>query len=258
MPSTIGLKCRLRWAEIRMLLWGCLAALGLGTLLWTPVAAVLHLVLPEHAGRRVGRAAAHAFFRFYVRTLRATGYVCIELHEIAPLARETPLIVAANHPSLLDALLLLAVLPDGYCLMKPALTRSLFWGAAARLAGYVGGEDFISVTRTAVERLRQGGQLIIFPEGTRSDPWPLGPLHGGVALIARQARVPIQAVVIESNTRFLSKGWPLGRMPPLPLHFRLRCGARIDPQTPAAQIVERLRAQWTQTLPDAPPSREPQ
>ena len=38
----------------------------------------------------------------------------------------------------------------------------------------------------------------------------------GITLIAHLARVPIQTVLIESDSPYLTKGWPLLRPPPMP------------------------------------------
>jgi hypothetical protein len=41
--------------------------------------------------------------------------------------------------------------------------------------------------------------------------------------------VPVQAVLIETPTRFLGKGWSPGSPPDLPLTYRVRLGRRFDP-----------------------------
>jgi 1-acyl-sn-glycerol-3-phosphate acyltransferase len=76
--------------------------------------------------------------------------------------------------------------------------------------------------------VRAGGQLLIFPEGTRTTRKPVNRFKGGFALIAKTARVPVQTVFIETNSPFLSKGWPIFRKPEFPLIYRARLGRRFE------------------------------
>lgn len=239
---------RLESIRRHLALYWCVGLLGLGTFLWTPVAALLRLLLPRLAGQRVGRAVARRFFAFYLANLRATGYARLDLDELAAIEGERGIIVAANHPSLLDALLLLSRLPEGVPLMKSDLERSVFWGAPAHLAGYISNRNVMDAVRTARDRLREGAQLVIFPEGTRTEPWPLGPLRGAIAIIAQRAQAPVQAVIIETDSVFLSKGWPLWKVPPLPLHVRVRLGRRFEPPTHAPSFMAELREHFEQEL----------
>ena len=176
--------------------------------------------------------------------LRAIGGALIELDELEPLARERGILIAANHPCLLDALMLLSCLPDGVPLMKADLERSAFWGAPAHLAGYISNRNILEAVRVARDRLAEGAQVLVFPEGTRTNPWPLGALRGALAIIAQRAQAPVQTVIIETDTLFLSKGWPLLRVPRLPLHFRVRLGRRFEPPQDDARFMTELRAHF--------------
>ena len=80
----------------------------------------------------------------------------------------------------------------------------------------------VRVGRAAV---RAGNQLLVFPEGTRTRQHRRYGFKGGFALIAKSAGVPVQTVFIETNSRFLGKGWPLFRKPVFPLVYRVRLGA---------------------------------
>ena len=82
--------------------------LGLGTLAviclaWVPVALPLYLLLPHRWGRRIGRLAIMGSFRFYLWFLSVFCYCSFDLEELDSLRRDAPLIIVANHPSLLDA-----------------------------------------------------------------------------------------------------------------------------------------------------------
>ena len=86
----------------------------------------------------------------------------------------------------------------------------------------------LTLVKLARKQLRAGHQLLIFPEGTRTVTPPVNEFKAGFLLIARQAGVPVQTVFIESDSRYLSKGWSLFRKPDLPLVYRARLGRRFE------------------------------
>jgi 1-acyl-sn-glycerol-3-phosphate acyltransferase len=207
-----------------------LAWLGLISLTWNAIAFVLRLVLRGERAQRVGRAGIAYGYRFYWACARASGLMRLEAESLDVL-RDAPggLVIAANHPSLLDALMIVARLPRGTCVMKGSLMRNPFLGAGARLAGYVVNDSTRTMIRAGVARLDAGCQLVVFPEGTRSpSPRQVHPFSRSIALIAQRAGVPVQTVVIETDSPYLSKGWPLWKLPPVPIVFRARLGERFE------------------------------
>ena len=73
------------------------------------------------------------------------------------------------------------------------------------------------MVRDAVASLSEGGQLVLFPEGTRTVRRRSTPFKPGITLIAHLAQAPIQTVIIETDSPYLRKGWPLLRPPPAPV-----------------------------------------
>ncbi len=241
-------------------LWVLVAWLGLLSLSWTLLAMLLHPVLPAAFGQRLGRAVIAWGYRFYWICGRASGLMRIDARALDVLADQPGgLIVAANHPCMADAMLIVARLPRSVCIMKAGLQRNIFLGAGARLARYIANDVPHLLVRSAVEELQAGAQLVLFPEGTRTEGGRLQPLRGGIALIAQRAQVPVQTVIIETDSPFLAKGWPIWRLPPVPMHYRLRLGQRFDPP-PAddadapAVLMAALASHLEQELAD-PPSR---
>ena len=94
--------------------------------------------------------------------------------------------------------------------------------------------------RCAVECLRDGGQLVMFPEGTRTVHRPINRFRPGITWIAQKARVPIQTVIIETDTLYLRKGWPIWRAPRFPIRLRIRLGRRFAPQADHRALLEEL------------------
>ena len=206
--------------------WGFL---GLLCLLWFPIAALLHPLLPEAPGRRLGRRAIMGGARLYLRWLALLGACRFDLDDLDALRGAPPLILAPNHPSLVDAVLVISRFPDLACVIKAALLGNPLLGPAVRLARYIPNDSHLGTIRQAGAELGRGSHLLLFPEGTRTSRRPLGPLKGSVGLIARHYRVPVQTLLIETDSGYLGKGWPILRRPRMPVHYRVRLGRRFDP-----------------------------
>jgi 1-acyl-sn-glycerol-3-phosphate acyltransferase len=192
-------------------------------LLWSLLAAIPLMLLPRRIGQPVGQMLIMAGFRYFVALMRMSGIIKCDLSALDSLRDQTSLIIAANHPTLLDVMLVVSRLPRVVCTAKARLLNHPLFGANARLAGYVRNDAPLHLVRECVRQLGAGRQLLIFPEGTRSGGH-LGAFKEGFALIAQCADAPIQTVFIDSNSRFLGKGWSFFRMPEFPLTYRVRLG----------------------------------
>ena len=229
-----------------------LALLGLASLAWSVVALPLAVLLPERAGRRIGRGLIARGFRFYLGALEGVGACRFDLRALDALRGSGPLILAPNHPSLLDAVMLLSRTPQAACVLKASVIDGLLFGAGARLAGYIRNDSPVEMVRRSVSELRAGGQLLLFPEGTRTTRAPVNAFRGAISLIARQAQVPVQTVLIEADSAFLGKGWPLLRRPRLPICYRVRLGRRFDPPGDLHAFMRELEQYFARELAAAP------
>jgi 1-acyl-sn-glycerol-3-phosphate acyltransferase len=242
------------------------AILGLVTFAWALVSLPLLVLLPAGLGRRTGRVAAMYVFRGYLATLEALGAWRLDLRSLDALREAGPLIIAPNHPCLLDAVLVVSRLPNAVCVMKSALLGNIFFGPAARLARYVRNDSLLRLVTRAGDEVRQGGQLLLFPEGTRTRGAPIGPLTEAVGALSRRLGVPVQAVVIEADSDFLGKGRSLLARPRMPLHYRVRLGRRFDPPEDvraftvelSRHLARELAAREPMALPDADAVEEAQ
>ncbi|SEA06719.1 1-acyl-sn-glycerol-3-phosphate acyltransferases [Variovorax sp. YR216] len=238
-------------------LYALLALLGVISLVWNLIAMLLYPLLPAGAGRTVGRSViAHAYRAFWA-SASLCGMMRIDASCLDTLRNERGLIIVANHPTMLDALLLVARLPRSACIMKADLMRNVFLGAGARLARYIRNDSARTMVKLAVEDLRSGGQLVIFPEGTRTVTPPLNAFRPGVTLIAKLAQSPIQTVFIDTDSPYLAKGWPLWRVPPLPIVFRLRLGQRFAPSQDSDALLKQLEQYFRQSMEQRTPDAQP-
>ena len=238
-------------------LYVLLAGLGLGSLAWNLIAVLLMPALPATAGRALGRRVIADAYRLFWRVATCSGMMRIDARCLDALRHEHGLILAANHPTMLDALLLVSRLPRSACIMKATLMRNVFLAGGARLAGYIRNDSAHSMIRLAVQDLRRGGQLVIFPEGTRTVAPTLNAFRPGVTLIAKLARAPIQTVFIDTDSPYLGKGWPLWRLPPVPIVFKLRLGQRFAPQANSDALLSQMESYFRQNMEQRAPADAP-
>ena len=232
----------------RAMFYVILFHLGMMSLTWGCACLLLHPLLPRRAGLVLGRAAISSVYRGFWKTAQWLGLMRIDFGSLDALQHDAGLIIAANHPTMLDAMLVIARVPRGTCIMRSTLMRSPFLGAGARLARYIRNDPPRGMIRSCVENLRAGAQLLIFPEGTRTVRQPVNAFRPGLTLIAQRAGVPIQTVVIESESPYLGKGWPIWKPPEFPVVFRLRLGRRFEPESDHAGLLARLEAYFAAEL----------
>lgn len=242
--------CRRRIAPLveRVRFYWAIAFFWLGSLLLSLVSGLLDLLLPARLGARIGQFLIMAGFRIFLSHMRFLGLFHCDLAALDPLRKEGPLLLAANHPALLDAVLVISRLPRVVCLTKAGLWGNPFLGGSIRLARYIRSDTPLRLVRGAKEAIRRGDQILIFPEGTRTSAGPVDPFKGGIAIVARATGIPIQTVFLEGSFPYLGKGWPLFRKPAFPLIYRARLGKRFFPEGSTHELREALERYYREEL----------
>ena len=232
---------------------------GGGLLLAVTVFPSIALVTSDHRRRiRATQAVIHHTFRFFLAMLEAFGILTLTVAGDGRKGDGKGRLIIANHPTLLDVVILMAVLPRVQCIVKSELWRNRYLGGVVRWAGYIRNdlepELLIAACKDAVA---EGRSLIIFPEGTRSRPGEPLQFRRGFANIALLAGVETQLVVIDCRPVMLCKGDPWWKVPPRRSSFRVTFGERIEPiviqpdqyrSIAVRQLVRRLQGYYTEQL----------
>lgn len=154
--------------------------------------------------REVGKWA-----RFVIRLAGGT----VMVHGLENVPRNTPVVFIGNHQSYLDIPILL-----GFIDVKKAFIAKIELLSIPGLAGWMklmqctfldrkNMRQSVRAMREAVETVKAGYPLVIFPEGTRSRGNTVGEFKAGSFKLALQAGVPIVPFTLDGSWRlFEEKG----------------------------------------------------
>jgi len=237
---------------VRILLTGCaFLVFYLGSVLQSVVVYPLLVRL----GRRDPLAARHrcreinsAGLRFFVGFMRAMGLIRFDPKALGRQLPGGPYLLVANHPTLIDVVLLLAANPRLVCVVKESLWRGVQFGGLLRCCGHISAGDGspvsgAAVAQAAMERLREGDPVLIFPEGTRSPPEGIGRFRTGAFAISTQTGVPVVPLVIRCEPRTLMRGVPWYVVPDEPAHIRVEALPAVgDPGRDPRALADRVCA----------------
>jgi 1-acyl-sn-glycerol-3-phosphate acyltransferase len=183
------------------------AAFGLGAVCMAGVLLPLQRLMDRRGPHDLrAQASIHRAARRYLRFAGWLGFVRLAAPVAEGLAGRGPRLVVANHPSLLDAVVLFSLLPQADCVVKASWARNPFLRGVARAAGYISNASGPAAVADCVARLEAGRTLLVFPEGTRSPVGALGPFQRGAAHASLRSGVPLTPVVIRCEPAALAKG----------------------------------------------------
>src|SRR5690606_19317359 len=198
---------------------------GIGGVLLRIVVFPLLALLPGDAlvRRTRARAVVSRTFYWFVQFMFRSGVLTYEVEGAERLGRPGQMVIA-NHPSLIDVVVLIAFIRDANCVVKQSLWDNPSMRGPIRAAGYISNSGSLDMLDEAAGALQEGQTLIVFPEGTRTTPGQPPEFHRGAAAIAVRGASVVTPVVISVTPTTLTKAEPWYGIPSRRFHFRLRVG----------------------------------
>ncbi|HXV37207.1 MAG TPA: lysophospholipid acyltransferase family protein [Myxococcota bacterium] len=207
------------------------AIFGLGGLALAVFAFPLLGALPAAdalARKRRAQRLIHHSFRAFMAYMRIAGLTEIRVKGVERLREPGPRLIVANHPTLLDVVVLGTLLPQLDCVVKRAASMNPFMRGVIAAAGYIPNDGGEALVERCVECIDRGGSLLIFPEGTRSPEGGLGSFQRGAAQIALRSGRPLLPISIRCDPPTLMRGQKWYDVPPRKMQFSIEVGEPID------------------------------
>lgn len=174
---------------------------------------------PVAQRHRRARSIVGLCFRLLIRVLTASGCMRFVTSGLEHLKQARGTLVIANHPTYIDVVVLLSLMPQANCVVKGALWRNPFYWGIVRAAGYINNASPEGVIEACTESLQGGETLLLFPEGTRTAPGQTLRFQRGAAHVALRAGAAVTPVLIACDPLTLTKRSPWWQVPEHPFTF---------------------------------------
>ena len=182
-------------------------AFGVGglclTILWFPL--VSFFIRDDNRRKKIAQVTIRQTFRLFVNLMRWLGALDVVVEGREELQKDKGCIIIANHPSLIDYVLITSLLPQCDCIVKQSMWTNLFARGSVTAAGYIPNTDTVDMLSKCDKTLKSGNVLLIFPEGTRTVPGQPLNLKRGAAHIAVRTHCEIRILHIQCNPSILGK-----------------------------------------------------
>lgn len=234
--------------------------LGFGGILFTLLIRPVLAILPGGEERRRRRATAmiHFFFRLFIIGLEGSRILKVHVNGLPEPETLRGTVIISNHPSWLDIVVIISLLPGVVCVVKEAVWRNPFFGSIVRSAGFVHNRDPEETLEAAATAIRKGLSLILFPEGTRTRPGAPLKFQRGAAHLALRTGAPILPLFVRVDPPLLQKGDRWYDVPLRTCQFMVSAEEPIrseyavpqtsSPSLRARQLTETLTAFYRQKL----------
>ena len=166
----------------------------------------------EH--RKFCANVVHKSWKFFSKLLCKLGSIKIQTN--GDFENINGRVIVANHPSLLDIVLLIGLIPNSLCLAKKELLKNPIMHNIVKYLYIINDVDLEEFQKETKEALENGFNIIIFPTGTRTLPEEELKIHTGSAQIAINANVDIIPITIKADYPVLIKN-----------HFPLDVGKNV-------------------------------
>jgi 1-acyl-sn-glycerol-3-phosphate acyltransferase len=122
-------------------------------------------------------------------------------------------VIVCNHISYLDSILMISLFARHRTIVKSRFFNIPIFRQVIEFSGYVPSTSEGGLSDLIIRRMdemdgffKDGGNLFIFPEGTRTRDGAIGPLNKGAFKIARLSRRPIQVLFVRNTDKLFQPG----------------------------------------------------
>ncbi len=195
----------------------CFVIFGIGGLFLSLVIFPLMRLVYHQKDQRIcwSRICVQRCFKYFILLLKYLKVYEFNLNETDKFLNNLKgKIIVANHPTLIDVVILTAMIPNANCIVKKSMWDNFFIKNVILSTNYIkNSENVTDMIKKCNDSLNQGDCIVIFPEGTRTVPNRDLKLKRGAANIALRCNGDLVPVIINCKPATLTKAAPWYKIP---------------------------------------------
>lgn len=183
--------------------WWCYAYFGIGSVIlailvfpWIRV-----FVHPKIKFQVAARKFVSWSFRGFINMMRFVGCISFRSQDKEALRNIHGKVIIANHPSMLDFVFIMSMVPNANCIVRGGLTKTILAGVIKQcyIVNSLGFDELVVLCKQTID---EGNNVIIFPEGTRSPRHGVNPYKKGAARIAYHSKCNVLPILVGGNDKY--------------------------------------------------------
>ena len=195
---------------------------GLGALF------IRYLILPFAKNKMKKYEILQKSWQFFIWIMKATRIIEVHSSNMERVKSIKNSIIVSTHPSFIDIVILMSLIPHSTCFVAQKLTRNPFFNGMVELLFIPDGEDTNKWLLDSQEKINEGLNIIIFPMGTRHDNHEQPKIRRGTAQIAHITKKNIAVLHIETSDRFLQSKQAIYDAGDKPIEFKIEYLGEIN------------------------------
>ncbi len=211
----------------------CFLLFGFGAVIAFCLLVLLRLLpMAPEKRQEISRWVIRELFTLFVAIMQLTGVLKLSVQGVERLRTKRGRLIVANHPTLIDVVVLISLIPDVVCIVKSDLAQSIFLREVFRSTGYLTNSNPEELLEGCQQTLRESRSLLLFPEGTRSTPDQPLKLLRGAAHIALRCGQDFTPIVVTCSPPALLKNqrwYEVPRTGPVKMTFKVGEDIPIGP-----------------------------
>ncbi|MBT4626343.1 MAG: 1-acyl-sn-glycerol-3-phosphate acyltransferase [Rhodospirillales bacterium] len=174
-------------------------------------------------------------FHLFIEFMRFFGVLTYEVRGAEKLRDLSGTLIVSNHPTLLDVVFIISMVPQTLCVVKKEAWTNPFLLGVMWGTGYIQNDEPMQLIDDCVQGMEAGNNLLIFPEATRTVRGKPMKLRRGAASIISTSLKPFVPITITCDPLTLTKADKWFMPAPQRMHYEIIVHDAYDP---APEIID--------------------
>ncbi len=182
---------------------------------------IRYFIFPFQKTRDENYKTLQKSWQIYIRMLEICKVLTLKVNDEEKIKNIKNSIIVSTHPSFVDIVILMSIIPNSTCFVAEKLSRNPFFKGMVKLLFILETSSTEDWLKDACEKLDNGLNIIIFPMGGRHKMDAQPKIRRGTALMALKSQKNIVALHLKNNFDFLQKGQPVYKVDEKPTEYTL-------------------------------------